>query len=75
MMRDGGWRCAAEIGALDGRIGLQLIGGAVPDDDAVLEHIAAVGDPQALLRVLLDEQEPDAGLAHPPQALRTIPAP
>ena len=39
----------------------------MPDDDAVFEHIAAVGDPQAFLRVLLDEQQSDAGLAHPPQ--------
>ena len=37
------------------------------DDDAVFEHIAAIGDPQALLRVLLHEQQPDAGLAHPAQ--------
>ena len=34
------------------------IGGrAVADDAAVFEQIAAVGDPQALLRVLLDEQQ------------------
>jgi hypothetical protein len=59
-----GRRSAAEIGALDGRIGLQVGSRVVRDDAAVRQHIAAIGDAQALLRILLDQQQPDALRAH-----------
>ena len=54
----------AEIGFAHGGIGDKVAGDAVADDTASLDQIAAVGNAQALLGVLLDQQDADAALAH-----------
>ncbi len=54
----------AEIGFAHRRIGGEIAGDAVADNAASLDQIAAVGNAQALLGVLLDQQDADAALAH-----------
>src|SRR5262245_28801984 len=52
---------SAQIGALDGGVGLQGRRRALADDAAGLDEVAAVGDVEALLGVLLHQQDADAG--------------
>ena len=65
--RNARWHSAAgrstEIGIHHRRIGHQLLGRTGADDVAVVEQVAAVRDRQALARVLLHQQNADAGLA------------
>ena len=59
----------AEIGLAHRRVGGKVAGDAVADDAASLDQIAAIGNAQALLGVLLDQQDADAALAHGGQRL------
>ena len=52
--------CAAEVDLLHGRLALQAGGAALADNPTVLDEIAAVGNGQALVRVLLHQQHADA---------------
>ena len=53
----------AKISLANSRIGGETIGPAFADDPPGLEQIAAVGDAEALPRVLLDEEDADPRLA------------
>ena len=54
---------AAEVDLLHGRLALQAGGAALADNPTVLDEIAAVGNGQTLVRILLHQQHADAEAA------------
>ena len=64
----------SQIRALHRRIVAQRGGAPLPDDAAGLDQVAAVGDVQALLGVLLDQQDTDSGLADARERLEQLAA-